>query len=337
MNDEAKIATVDVGIVVIGRNEGGRLINCLESVKDSSCYVIYVDSGSIDNSVEVACNLADKVIELDPARPFSAARARNEGFEELLQLFPQIQFVQFLDGDCILAKGWLEAAKTALIEDQKRAVVIGHLQEAYADASPYNRLCALEWKSIPGDLDDFGGLGGISMIRADIFRQLDGFNADVIAGEDSEFGVRLSLAGYLVTKIDYPMATHDANMTRFIQWWKRAVRAGHAIGQRSYLNGQSDIKDCVRERKSTWFWGIGLPLLILVFLVPSHGLSLILLGGYVFLGTRIFRFRRGRGDTISDAFLYTRFLLLAKLANGMGLIKFQLNKLVQRYTIIEYK
>lgn len=328
---------IDVGIVVIGRNEGARLINSLDSLKGTSYPVIYVDSGSSDNSVEVARSFVNDVVELDPARPFSAARARNEGFAKLLALYPQIQFVQFLDGDCLLAKGWIDSAKNALLEMEKRAVVIGHLNEAQADASPYNRLCALEWKSTAGDLNDFGGLGGISMMRVDVFRQFEGFNADVIAGEDSEFGVRLSLAGYLITKIDYSMATHDANMTRFVQWWKRAVRAGHAIGQRSYLNGQSDIKDCVRERKSTWFWGVAVPFFTLVFLIPTSGLSLLLLGGYVVLGLRIFRYRRSRGDNAGDAFLYTRFLLLAKIANGIGLIKFQLNKLMSRYAIIEYK
>jgi hypothetical protein len=44
-----------------------------------------------------------------------------------------------------------------------------------------------------------------------------------------------------VTKLDAPMATHDADIRRFGQWWRRAVRAGHAIGQRSYLNGRARL------------------------------------------------------------------------------------------------
>ena len=75
---------------------------------------------------------------------------------------------------------------------------------------------------------------------------------------------RLPLPGQKWTKRDQPMAIHDANITTFRQWWRRSVRAGHAIGQRSQLNGKTALKDCVRERASTWFWGIGLPLVVLI-------------------------------------------------------------------------
>lgn len=333
----------NIGVVVIGRNEGSRLGMCLASIhesydRNSADYpVIYVDSGSKDNSVAIARSYGAEVLELDSRRPFSAARARNEGFARLTELHPATQFVQFVDGDCTLATGWLDAACNALIEDPGRAAVIGHLRERNPEATPYNRLCALEWHSPPGDLTNFSGLGGISMMRVDALRRLGGFNPEVIAGEDSELGVRMGLAGYRVTKIDQPMATHDANITTFRQWWVRSVRAGHAIGQRSQLNGKTELRDCMRERASTWLWGIGLPLAVLVTLIPSNGLSALLLGGYPVLFYRVFRNRRGQGDSPRDAFLYARFLLLAKFANGVGLIKFHLNNVARRYEIIEYK
>ena len=44
-------------------------------------------------------NLADgDVLELDPAQPFTAARARNAGFERLLAEEPDTLLVQFVDG-----------------------------------------------------------------------------------------------------------------------------------------------------------------------------------------------------------------------------------------------
>lgn len=329
---------IDLGIVVIGRNEGVRLRQCLMSIRDvTTCPAVYVDSGSIDHSVAVAQACGVEVLELDSSQPFSAARARNEGLAYLIALYPAIQFVQFVDGDCTLLAGWLDSAFHALLADPRRAAVIGHLKELNTEATTYNRLCALEWRSPSGDLKDFGGLGGISMMRVAVLRELGGFNPDVIAGEDSELGVRMTLAGYKVTKIDQPMATHDANIATFRQWWRRAVRAGHAIGQRSYLNGNTKIRDCVRERNSTWLWGIGVPLSVLVTLIPTNGLSALLLAGYPVLFYRVVRFRRSRGDSYRDAFLYARFLLLAKFANAVGLIKFHQNRLAQRYHIIEYK
>ncbi|QSA97292.1 glycosyltransferase family 2 protein [Methylococcus sp. EFPC2] len=326
-----------LGIVVIGRNEGERLRGCLKSVSSSGSAVIYVDSGSTDSSVLMARNMGLNVIELDRSSPFSAARARNEGFEYLLRHFPEIRYVQFIDGDCTLAPGWLAAAEAALDCSTECAAMIGHLQERNPDATPYNRLCALEWKSVPGVLTDFGALGGISMIRASVFQQLGGFNQEVIAGEDSELGVRMTLAGYKVIKIDHAMAAHDADMHRFMQWWKRAVRGGHAIGQRAHLNGNSAVRDCIKERKSTWFWGVGLPLLTAISAIPSNSLSLLLLGGYLVLGVRIFHYRHSHGDSVADALLYSQFTVLGKFAGGVGLIKFYLNMMLKRYHLIEYK
>ncbi len=325
-----------VGIVVIGRNEGVRLRKCFESMLPTDCPIVYVDSGSSDSSVDIARSFHVKVIELDPVRPFSAARARNEGFERLRSEFSDLRFVQFLDGDCTLAKGWLDAAAKAMLASDRRAAVMGHLLERNIDASSYNRLCALEWKRPVGDMPSGGGLGGIAMIRAAVLEQLGGYNPEVIAGEDSELGVRMVLAGYKVTQVDHPMATHDADITNFVQWWRRSVRAGHAIGQRAYLNGTT-ARDCIRERNSTWFWGVCLPAFVMLVLVPTSGWSFVLAGGYLILALRIVRHRRGLGENWADALLYAKFNLIAKFANAVGLVKFHLNRLARRYEIIEYK
>lgn len=326
-----------IGVVVIGRNEGERLRRCLESVRATADAIVYVDSGSADGSIELARTRGVEVVELDMTTPFSAARARNEGFNRLTKSHPTLDYVQFIDGDCTLAPGWLAAAAAALCGRAEYAAVIGHLRELHPQASPYNRLCAMEWRSPAGELTNYGALGGIAMMRAAVFRKLGGFNPSVIAGEDSELGVRMALAGYKVVKIDQPMAVHDANILRFSQWWRRAVRSGHATGQRAYLNGRSWVRDCARERNSLWFWGIGLPSVILLAAAPSAGWSLWLLAGYPLLGARIYRFRRGRGDGGGDALLYALFLVLGKFAEAIGMLKFYWNRLRARYEIIEYK
>ena len=114
------MTAASLGIVVIGRNEGERLRACLDSLQGLGCPIVYVDSGSADGSVGRARPLCDQVIELDPARPFSAARARNEGFQALVLAQPQTEFVQFLDGDCTLLPGWLDAGRHAMDADPRR-------------------------------------------------------------------------------------------------------------------------------------------------------------------------------------------------------------------------
>jgi GT2 family glycosyltransferase len=325
------------GVVVIGRNEGARLVACLQALRAQPRPVVYVDSGSSDGSAEAARPLCDAVLALDPARPFSAARARNEGAALLHQRHPGLRHVQFLDGDCLMEPGWLDVAERALDTEPDCAVVIGHLVERHPEASVYNRLCALEWRAPAGVIQNYGALGGIMMVRLAMFEALGGFNPEVIAGEDSEFGVRVGAAGHRVRKLDAAMARHDADIHSFGQWWTRAVRAGHAIGQRAHLHARGPMRDCARERRSTWFWGLGVPVAVVAGLLPTQGWSLLLLAGYGVLGWRVFRFRRGWGDNPRDSGLYAGFNLLAKWANALGLLKFHWNHARGRFRIIEYK
>ena len=120
----------DLGVVAIGRNEGERLRRCLNSVVGRGHTVVYVDSGSTDGSTELAHELGADVVELDLSLPFTMARARNTGFSRLLELDPEVRFVQFVDGDCELVDGWLERA--AVIESRPEvAVVCGRRRERY--------------------------------------------------------------------------------------------------------------------------------------------------------------------------------------------------------------
>src|SRR5687768_17706012 len=97
----------DVGVIAIGRNEGERLRRCLASVVGKGCAaVVYVDSNSSDGSVAMARGMGVEVVELDMSLPFSAARARNAGFERLVQAAPHVEFVQFVDGDCEVQPTW---------------------------------------------------------------------------------------------------------------------------------------------------------------------------------------------------------------------------------------
>ena len=115
----------NVDAVVIGRNEEARLEQCLLSLEPQVDRIIYVDSGSTDGSLKIAYRLADKVISLDPSEHFTAARGRNAGFEVVLNLSPQAEFVQFVDGDCTVNINWISNAKAFLNENPDYAIVCG--------------------------------------------------------------------------------------------------------------------------------------------------------------------------------------------------------------------
>jgi GT2 family glycosyltransferase len=281
--------------------------------------------------------LGASVLELSPGRPFSAARARNEGLGDALRRWPGLQYVIFLDADCVLDCEFPAAAAAKLASTPGCAIVTGHLSERSPDASPYNRLCAIEWQTPAGRIENFAALGGIMAADINVIQHMGGFNEQVIAGEDSELGVRLALAGYSVFKIDSPMAIHDAEMCRFGQWWKRAVRSGHALAQRYALNGSSRLHDCRKEFFSALWWGLAVPIATIGLIWPTRGLSLLLLGGYVLLALRVYRHYRKRGQPKGNALLAARYMIYTKFAQTLGMARYWLNRARGSFRIIEYK
>jgi glycosyltransferase involved in cell wall biosynthesis len=319
-----------VGVVAIGRNEGERLRRCLSSVLGRAGKIVYVDSGSSDGSVAMARSMGVEVVELNMSQPFTAARARNAGFARVADCV----YVQFVDGDCEIVAGWIELAAQQLEQNLNWAIVCGRRREHYPDASTYNRLCDIEWNTPVGEAR---ACGGDAMIRVAAFQQVGGYNPDLIAGEEPEMCVRLRQAGAKIYRLGVEMTLHDAAMTRFDQWWKRNVRAGHACAEGAAMHGSS-TGHCVRETRSNWFWGLILPILILVLAWPTRGISLVLLAGYVVLAYRI---RRGAlicGMSPADANLYARFTAMGKFAQAWGQLKYLLGRLSgRRSALIEYK
>jgi GT2 family glycosyltransferase len=324
-----------LGIVVIGRNEGERLRACLGSVMAREMPVVYVDSGSVDGSVPLAASMGATVLELDPARQFSAARARNEGFDRLMEQAPHLHYVQFVDGDCEAIDGWFERGVAQLDARPEVVIVCGRLLEKHPEASIYNRLCSLEWQKPAGIIPS---CGGIFMIRAESFRAVAGFRPEVVAGEEADLCLRLRRLGGQILHVDVEMARHDAAMLRFSQWWLRARRAGHAYAQGADINGKSEDRLFVRDCRRIWFWGLIVPLLSLAPAWPTRGISVFLLAAYPLLALRIYINGRRRGWSGPDARLYAVFSVLAKFPGLLGLLQYHLRRRRgMKMTIIEHK
>lgn len=187
-----------LAVVLIGRNEGARLEASLASLEGRR--VVYVDSGSTDGSVAVARAAGAEVVTLDPATPFTAARARHEGFEALGETPPDV--VQFIDGDCMVVPGWIEAGLAALQDDARLGLVTGWRSEIAPETSVYNALCDHEWHRPAGEIT---ACGGDMMVRSAAYIEAGGFDAQVIAAEDDEFCQRLRKAGWRMIRLPQPM------------------------------------------------------------------------------------------------------------------------------------
>jgi len=324
-----------VGVVVIGRNEGERLRQCLLSLIKETDHLVYVDSGSTDDSVNLALSLGAQVIELDLEIPFTAARARNKGFFSLLEANPEVEFVQFVDGDCEMISGWIERAQQELNNHSDVAIVCGRLRERFPEHSVYNRLCDIEWNQPVGETK---ACGGIAMVRAAAFQQVKGFNLNLIAGEEPELCLRLRQEGWKIWRIDAEMALHDAQMTKFGQWWKRSIRGGHAYAEGAWLHGKPPEYYYVKENRSIRFWGLIFPLLVCIVTGLTHGWGLLLFGVYILLNYRIYNGKKQESFSHQDSFIYALFCILGKFPQAYGQTKFYVNQLLsQREQLIEYK
>jgi len=325
----------DLGIVVIGRNEGERLRRCLESVCRSGMPVVYVDSASTDGSCTVAQSLGAMVVRLDDGLPLNAARARNEGFDHLLRAVPQTKFVQFVDGDCEIAPGWLAAGVEALRADESLGIVCGRLVERDPRASVYHMLAAIEWDKQPGPLR---ACGGIFMARTEAFRKAGGFSSAVLAAEDDDLCIRVRRAGWRIVMLDCQMGVHDLGPMSFRRWWKRAFRAGHGYAQGMSLHGAGPERHFVRQTRSACFWGLMLPLLAAGLAWPTHGWSFVLLLGYPALALRIWFRTWRRGAGMRESIWYAVFCVLAKFPQAFGALRFWWERFRRRPArLIEYK
>ena len=325
---------VCLAVVAIGRNEGIRLQACLTSALAAgiATVVVYVDSGSSDSSVSLAQALGCSVVNLDLCTPFTAARARNEGFARALQLQPGLTHVQFVDGDCELVDGWLQTAMAFLQANPDVAAACGRRRERFPKRSIYNQLCDVEWNTSVGLTKS---CGGDVLMRAQALQAAGGYRNSLIAGEEPELCVRLRVAGWCIWRLDQDMTLHDAAILHFGQWWRRSKRAGHAFAEGAALHGAPPERHWVRESRSAWLWGAALPLTIALLALAFSPWALALFAVYPLQVVRLWS--RSRYAMPVPGW-YAAFLVLGKFPEMLGQLKFVMGRLRGlRSRLIEYK
>ena len=323
---------MSVDVVLIGRNEGARLVKSLASVVPQARRVVYVDSGSTDDSVGNAREAGAEVVNLDMSVPFTAARARNAGFDAVMAQDAPPDAVQFLDGDCILADGWLSAGEARLAKEKDLGLVTGRQAELNRDTSVFNQMSDVEWKRPDGEID---ACGGNMMVRVSAFKEVGGFDPTVIAAEDDEFCTRLKKAGWRLIRISHDMSRHDGGKMRFSQWWRRAERTGHGFAQVGHMHPEY----FVRERQRGWVFGLMLPFLAIVGAASSPAVPVLVLGVYALSYWKTMRgLVMTEGLPPHEARRHAVFLTLSKFPNVIGMIRYHWRRLNHaQMRIIEYK
>jgi glycosyltransferase involved in cell wall biosynthesis len=320
-----------LGFVAIGRNEGERLKRCIESLP-SDAPIVYVDSGSTDGTPQWVKAAGIEVVDLDMGSGFTAARARNEGFRRLLEVVPNITYVQFVDGDCELIGSWPSAAIAFLEAHAQAGAVFGRRRERYPDHSIYNWLCDLEWNTPIGESKAFGG---DVMMRISAFQAVGGYRDDVVAGEDPELAIRLRAAHWQLFRLDLEMTLHDAAMTRFDQWWRRSVRSGYAFALGADLHGSSPERHWVWESRRAWIWGVWLPIFCIAAGMLFGAIGLVT---WLVYPVQVMRQALRAPGPLRDRIALGFFQVLSRFPESWGQIKYLFDQSFNRQArLIEYK
>lgn len=326
----------DVGIVVIAKNEGERLRRALASCQRDVDAVVYADSASTDDSVAYAGSLGVEVVVLDVSeRPPNQPRGRNAGFRALREAYPDLRYVFFMDGDCELVDGFLEAARAELERDPKLGGVCGRRVELLPDASVYNFLIDTEWNTPVGAAEEFGG---DVLLRVDALAATEGYNESMISGEDLELSYRLRRAGWGIRRIAREMTRHDVALHRFGAWWKRHARGGYAYAHGAALHLPGKHAPHVRKCVGMLFWGLFLPVTALAFVPFTGGWSALAFLAYAVLWHKIKRWRVSLGDPAKRAGVYARYIVIGKFAEALGILQCGFGLLSKRgFRYVEYK
>lgn len=227
---------IDVSVVVIGKNEGERLVRCLNSVSQAQWdtlthELIYVDSQSSDGSVAKAAGLGASTLVVTDAPP-CAAKARNLGWQHA-----RGTYILFLDGDTVLHPNFVRLALHRLRDSAELCAIWGHRRESRPEQSIYTRVLDLDWVYPVGQTLYFGG---DVLVRRQALAGVQGFDPSLKAGEEPELCARLRNAGWTIEHIDAPMTSHDLAITTWRAYWLRAWRSGIAyaeVARRAQLQG----------------------------------------------------------------------------------------------------
>ena len=230
----------------------------------------------------------------------------------MLEYCPDITLVQFVDGDCELEPHWPDRAMNFFETQPQIAAVCGRRRERYPNASLYNRMYDEEWNTPTGQAET---CGRDALIRVRAFVDIGGYDAMMIAGEEPELCSRLRTAGWQIWRLDLPMTVHDADMHRFDQYWKRAIRSGFGYAQilckTASAGGDRLYK---REVGRALFWTLGVPLAALLCAV-IFGVAGLILAPVIWVTQWV---RLG----LRHGFAKGGHKLISKIAETIGILRF---------------
>jgi rhamnosyltransferase len=234
-----------ISVVIPVKDGGADLVRCLDAlarqVVDEEVETVVVDSGSRDNSVEVARSYGARAHEIPPGE-FGHGRTRNLGAE-----LAQGEILVFTSQDAFAAdERWLATLVRSLAGDAGRVAGAYGRQLPHDDATPPERYFLdflygpdARVQRLVGDEPDFEQTlfsnVNSAMPRA-VWREFP-FADDLIMSEDQEWSRRVLRAGYELV-YEPGAAVHHSHSYSIADAFRRFFDSG-VSAERSYAAGRS--------------------------------------------------------------------------------------------------
>jgi hypothetical protein len=214
-------------VVIPNLNGGAHLVECVESLWKQTlrpASVVVVDNGSTDGSADAVERTFGDVEVIRLGRNTGFAYAVNRGIERAMDL----PYVALFNNDAVADEHWLDELVRAaeahpeaaivtskLLQYQRRDVFdsTGDFYSTWCEPFPRGRDQADRGQyDTPEEV--FGGSGGASLYRTELFRQIGLFDEDFFAySEDVDLSFRARLAGWRVRYQPTAVAYHRISET----------------------------------------------------------------------------------------------------------------------------
>lgn len=311
-----------VSIIVIGHNENSNLEFCFKAIYElnypkEKIEIIYVDSKSTDNSVDIARKYTNKVFVENSHWP-TAGEAFNRGIVE-----SSYDLVHITAGDIQLQKDYLLNAVKTLISRNDIQAVTGYFIEK--NKKGWNKFLAFRREEDIETNDHYVSTPNGGTFWKMALVTLNGYDERIKKGQETELGQRFAKAGYKIWYMHIPQGVHDFDVNTIQDMIKRYVDNGVSFGHLFVLSFFEKDNEYVKPYLKTIFVRIlhystliFFILLFLFFRMPI--ISLLLISGYL-LSIPIYVMVKQRKKTMN----YKKYFMVNMLFSFFvyyGIIKF---------------
>lgn len=191
--------------------------------------IIYVDSGSSDNSVEIAKQYVDEVF-IENKYP-SPGRNRNRGLIEA-----KYDIVHFIDGDVIIDKNYLKNIVNLFSKKNVQAIV-GQLDEQHPNI--YNKMAALSNAVKKEGYTTFTATGATYLKAA--LLAVNGYDERIRRGQETDLGERFRNSGYKIWRTAHKMGSHNFDIRNLCQYIEKYEINARSLLQLAFFKGGSSF------------------------------------------------------------------------------------------------